>query len=234
MSLSYKSKCFKCEKEGHIADVCRSKKKEQKQKQIIDCSEENPPEEGQDENFVEIQQVQVKAQKEAAMITVRVNGVPTEMEIDTGAAVTILPVGNDKIKPQLTTKQLKSATGQKIDLAGEARVEVRVNGVKKQLTVYLVKENCPALFGRNWQKRLTSHLLHSVREPLNVEERVKKLQEKYADSVFKPGLGKLKTMTAHLQLKENVQPKFCKPRTVPYAVKPKLEAALDKMVEEGN
>lgn len=52
--------------------------------------------------------------------------------------------------------------------------------------------------------------------------------------MFKPGLGELKGMTAHLQLKAEATPKFFKPRIIPYAVKPKLEKALVATVKEGN
>ena len=61
--------------------------------------------------------------------------------------------------------------------------------------------------------------------------KLNKILEKYSESVFKSGLGKLKTITAHLKLKPNVQEKFYKPRAAPFAVRPK---ALDKMVADGN
>ena len=58
------------------------------------------------------------------------------------------------------------------------------------------------------------------------------LLEKYAETVFKPGLGKLKGITASLTIKPDVTPKFCKPRPVPFAVRPKV-GDIEKMVKEG-
>ena len=40
-------------------------------------------------------------------------------------------------------------------------------------------------------------------------------------------------ITVHLQLKQDAQPRFFKPRAVPFAVKPKLEKTLEAMVKEG-
>ena len=48
------------------------------------------------------------------------------------------------------------------------------------------------------------------------------------------GLGKLEGITASLTLKPDINPKFCKPRPVPYALWPKVEETLEKMVKEGN
>ena len=60
------------------------------------------------------------------------------------------------------------------------------------------------------------------------------LLEKYHQTVFRPGLGELREIEAKLKLKPNAQPKFCKPRPVPYAVKVKLGETLERMVIEGN
>ena len=64
--------------------------------------------------------------------------------------------------------------------------------------------------------------------------KLQKLLDKYAEMVFKPGLGKLKGMTAKLMLRPEAVPRFCKPRPMPYALRPKVEATLKKMEKEGN
>ena len=60
------------------------------------------------------------------------------------------------------------------------------------------------------------------------QQNYRHLLEKYAETVFKSGLGKLKGITASLTIKPDVTPKFCKPRPVPFAVRPKVEETLEK------
>ena len=67
-----------------------------------------------------------------------------------------------------------------------------------------------------------------------VPPKLQKLLDKYAKTVFKPGLGKLEGMTAKLMLRPEAVPKFYKPRPMPYAMRPKVEATLAQMVAEGN
>lgn len=61
-----------------------------------------------------------------------------------------IPVADGSIKPLPTIKNLKSDTRQVLKLAGEATVEVQVEGVKKSLELYIAKEDCPAVFGHDW------------------------------------------------------------------------------------
>ena len=126
-------------------------------------------------------------------------------------------------------------------LAGKTTVKAQIGKTTKLLTLYVAKEKCPLLFGKdwiqaffgeNWMSRLTNQVAHSVEE--EVSTKLDKVLQKYTNTVFSAGLGKLKSITDHLRVKPNTQEKFYKPRAVPFAVKPKLEKALDAMVEEGN
>jgi len=51
-------------------------------------------------------------------------------------------------------------------------------------------------------------------------------------AVFDEGLGKISTFEATLQLKPNVNPKFCKARPVPYALQMTVEWELDQLEDE--
>ena len=81
------------------------------------------------------------------------------------------------------------------------------------------------LFGKDWLQRLIN--IHAVSSQ-GVPTKLQILLEKYAETVFKPGLGKLEGITASLTLKPDVNPKFCKSRPVPYALQPKVEETLEK------
>ena len=52
------------------------------------------------------------------------------------------------------------------------------------------------------------------------------------DDLFKPGLGKV-GVTAKLYLKPDEKPKFCRPCTVPYGVKSKVDDKINRQVDEG-
>ncbi len=55
-----------------------------------------------------------------------------------------------------------------------------------------------------------------------------------AEPVFQKGIGTLKGIKANLELKEETSPKFFKARTVPYAIRPKVDAELDNLEKNGN
>ena len=67
---------------------------------------------------------------------------------------------------------------------------------------------------------------------LNSESNLDHLLGKHAE-VFKPELGTLKDFKAILHLKPDATPKFCRGRTVPFALKKPVEVALDSLVEQG-
>ena len=100
--------------------------------------------------------------------------------------------------------------------------------------IYMAKGECPSLFGREWinifigidwlQRLVNINTIIKQGVPMNLQ----KLLDKYAEAVFKPGLGKLKGMTAKLMLRPEAVPRFCKPRPMPYALRPKVEATLEK------
>ena len=53
------------------------------------------------------------------------------------------------------------------------------------------------------------------------------------NSVFTAESGSVKGMKASLTLKENAQPKFCKARPIPYALKERVEKELERLESEG-
>ena len=52
-------------------------------------------------------------------------------------------------------------------------------------------------------------------------------------NLFKPGLGKIDGLSAKLYVKPGAQPKFCRARQVPFAIREKVEHEIDRQVEEG-
>jgi len=86
--------------------------------------------------------------------------------------------------------------------------------------------------GRDWLRhfRLDWAQLHGINWVQS-----HKLDEILAEhpNLFKPGLGKIDGLSAKLYVKPSAQPKFCRARQVPFAIREKVEQEIDQQVEEG-
>ena len=78
------STCYNCQKIGHIARACR-KKRQQKPKTVKLVSTTA----GDDEEF-DLYTIKDSSSKSGILLGIQVGGTPLQMELDTGAAVTIL------------------------------------------------------------------------------------------------------------------------------------------------
>ena len=94
--------------------------------------------------------------------------------------------------------------------------------------IYVANRDCPSLFGQEWintffEKDWLQRLVNiSTIVKQRVPMKLQKLLDKQAETAFKPGLGKLKDMTAKLMLQPEAVPRFCKPKPMPYALRPKV------------
>ncbi|VDI15021.1 Hypothetical predicted protein [Mytilus galloprovincialis] len=101
---------------------------------------------------------------------------------------------------------------------------------------YVVPKGGPPLFGRGWLKHIKLDW-NEIREVHGINQKktgevIKDLQNKYKD-VFKDELGTIKGIKAKLSLKDNSSPKYIKARTVPFSLRAKVEAELDRLEKEG-
>lgn len=167
-------------------------------------------------------------------VYVRVNEKRLKMEIDTGAAVSVISENlykrrfkKEKLMPSNCV--LRTYSKQSLRLMGRISVKVKCNGNKRMLPLLVVKGNGPALLGRDWieQLKLDWSLVNRV-APDNLDD----LCERYSE-VFQPNLGKVTGIKAKLQVVSGAVPNFCKPRPVPYALRDAVEAQLNKMEADG-
>ena len=157
------------------------------------------------------------------------------MELDTGASSSIISqqtfaqIGHIReLKP--STVRPTSYSGHEIKVLGTVDVEVSYEGVQKVLPLLIVEGTGPSLFGRNWLMhfRLNLQSVQQVQQKGDLEL----VLDKY-NLVFEKGLGKLKGTTAKIHIDPQTKPIFCKTRPVPYAIRPKVEAELDRLQREG-
>jgi len=119
-----------------------------------------------------------------------------------------------------------------MDVLGERLVEVEVvyKNQRKKLPLVVVAGAGPTLFGRNWLEHLTINWRQvlSVTCMPTMQTQLQALLKKY-HQVFTDELGTIRDLKASLQVRLDAQPKFCKPRTVPYALRPAVEQELERL-----
>lgn len=180
-------------------------------------------------------------------VTIDINGVAIPMEIDTGAAKTVLGETaykktltgdhskSDKLRP--STDKLQTYTGEVIPILGSTTCAVKYGDFEGTLPVLVVKGNSPSLLGRNWLEeiRLDWNNIFNIRSEISQDPKTSALDEvlhKY-DDIFKDGLGKVRGVQAKLYVDETAKPKYFKPRPVAYSMRDKISSELDRLINEG-
>ena len=93
------------------------------------------------------------------LVKPKVNGITLNMEVDTGASVSIISENTYKkcfqnCKLAKTNVKLKTYTGEKIEVLGQIQVTVKYQDQVCELPLIVVKGNGFPLFGRNWLKEI--------------------------------------------------------------------------------
>ncbi len=85
------------------------------------------------------------------------------------------------------------------------------------------------MLGRKWlaSLKLDWRAIHQVQSSSNLQA----VQDRHGD-LFKEGLGTSKGYTGKIHVKLGATPRFCRARTVPYAMKGKVNEELDRLVRE--
>ncbi len=170
-----------------------------------------------------------------------VNGQPLTMEVDTGAGVSIAPESlmetlQPPVELQKTNIVLKTYTGQPVPVRGSISVDVDYGEQHvRNLKLLVVKGSGPSLLGPDWLSVLRLDWRKNSRVDTcgdTAETRLSELKEKYQE-VFFPALGTITPFQAKLSVKEGASPKFVKARPVPFALRDRVEAELDRLESEG-
>ncbi|PIK46461.1 hypothetical protein BSL78_16671 [Apostichopus japonicus] len=130
-----------------------------------------------------------------------------------------------------TDLTLSTYTGESVEVTGVCDVTVEYENKRYTLPLFTVEgNNRPSLFGRNWlrQIRVNWSSINLVRSNSNLRE----LLETYSD-VFKDELGTFTGEKITISVHPSVTPKFCKSRTVPNAMKEKVERELRRLENDG-
>ena len=257
--------CRRCGKTGHLERRCRSEKKESGAsvpaksgsskpatiRTVCACTSHgcggaSEPEQG---DFLSLDPLSLyllgrPESVDPVMVEVKMNGESVRMEVDTGAAVSVMSQSSyerirDSRQPlRESGLKLKTYTGEIISPQGVAAVDVVYQDQQSQLPITVVEGNVPNLLGRDWlsQLRLRWEELFPLNRRLNVLEDVQgPVAELVAEfpKVFTNELGCLKNFKVNIPVPEGTHPKFCKTRPVPYAMKSRVEEELDRLEKQG-
>ena len=231
--------CHHCHKRGHMRRACKSKSKpasKPKPKSVDNVQDE---EEGEEEEKEEDDSTlnQVKSRKIDAppiMVKVKLDDCLVDMEVDTGASVSL--ISEDTFKSlwpgrtlQPSPVRLRTYLKETIPVVGSTNVNVDYNGQLCGLPLVVVGGSGPALMGRDW----LSHVQLDWRQINQVHNAsLHSLLSRYP-GVFQEGLGTLKGFKARIYVDPETPPRFNPARSVPYALRDKVEKELQRLQEEG-
>ncbi|XP_021378372.1 uncharacterized protein K02A2.6-like [Mizuhopecten yessoensis] len=239
------SECFYCRKKGHIIEKCLTRLAECKGGRVTHSSDRkkqnkvNALEEVDDDDIYPMFRVS-SSNKEPYTVTLSVNGIPLQMEIDTGASKTV--VGEpaferltkcDKVTLKPSNTKLKTYTGEMVPVLGRFEVPVNYGKFDGVLQAEVVKGDNPCLLGRDWLQhiQLDWNEIFSISHDSDnsiIDEIVSK-----HPSVFEPGLSKVRGTKAKIYVDPQEKPLYFKARPTPYALRDKIEHELDRLVAEG-
>ena len=170
--------------------------------------------------------------------TITVNGRPLTMEVDTGAAVSVVSEttfgsireGVTSLELQPTATRLQTYTGEPIQVKGSTVVKVEHYGQALDLPLIVSAGNGPALLGRDWlvALRLDWKSIFTVGNDLTLPKVLASHQD-----VFKEGLGELKGVAAKIHVDPSAKPEFRKANKVPFALRKKVEQELERLLLMG-
>ncbi|GFX19438.1 retrovirus-related Pol polyprotein from transposon 412 [Trichonephila clavipes] len=139
-------------------------------------------------------------------------------------------ISNKQIKP--TNIVFKTYKGDSIIPLGYVTVRVQYKNQKVNLNLYIVKENLDTILGREWLYKIHLDWPAIKAFRAKTEQNLNNLLREYKD-IFDDKLGEINNYEAKLKLRHGVKPIFCRVRTVPFALKGRVENEIDRLEKEG-
>lgn len=245
-----REKCYVCDKIGHIARACRNKNKQrgkpatrkrgkgERPHRAFNVSENNESDESEETFTLACLKSDVLKKVKPLTVELQVDGKPVNFEIDTGCSVSLMNEGmfmdiwKDSEAPKIRPSKikLKTYTGEPVEIVGVADVHVKYKQQEKEMPLVIVKGTGPCLLGRAWLEEIQlqwGEIKLVQLEKMTLQQVLSKHEE-----VFKEELGTLKDTTATLHVPTDASPKFYRPRSVPYALKTKVEEEIDRLLRD--
>jgi len=178
------------------------------------------------------------------IVKVIVNGKVVPFELDSGATCTLISFDtfnrlfSEKYKPELYHSNIKLTTwGQSstLKVLGRFHAEVIYNGISANLPVLVGEQNGPNLLGRNWFHPLQISIQGIYHLSSHGDAHGDDFAPDYMrlPAITGEGTGRYRGPPIHLHLDPNVKPVFHRARPVPFALKTRVDEAIDHNIETG-
>ena len=235
-------KCRVCQRMGHIAKMCKSRgapygtlsprgsPKTNKQPfrngnaGYVDAEFSEPSKDTQDAELFAVS----TPRDTLIILKPTINGVELKMELDTGTTVSL---ASERVWKEVFNKcplgecqaLLRMYTGQRLPVLGQMDVAVEYEDQKVELPLLIVPGDGPALWGRNWLSAIQLNWPYIK----NITQEIEPILSKYSE-LFKEELGTLKGVEIKLSIAKDANPRFKRPRPVPYALHGAVEKDLER------
>ena len=157
--LHIESVCYNCGKKGHIQRTCRQPRKTERGqgRAVRRLTEDNEDEVQDDEEPPKytLQQILSTVNHKPIQVEVSIDGQGITMELDTGAAVSLVSEITYKLlwpKQVLTrsTATLTTYSGEVLKVIGKWEPRVCWNSRTEKVPIVVLNGNGPSLLGRDW------------------------------------------------------------------------------------
>ena len=174
------------------------------------------------------------------MVTVTINNKELPMEVDTGAAFSVISentylstwAADDRPPLRPSTVSLNTYSGEPLVVCGSINVPVVYKQQRKQLSLQVLKFEGPTLLGRDWLKQLILDWkqLNTISQQSN--QHLQRILDDHTE-IFKKELGSLCGVKVQIHVKPQALPRYYRPRPVPYSLRQKVENELQRLQDQG-
>ena len=228
--------CNFCGKKGHIEAACITKQRSSKVNLITTST---------------IKSLTDEVKEPSPSVAVTINNRKFPFLVDTGASCNLLSsstwkkIGTPTLQKD-ETRPLISASNDVIPTSGSVDLDVTVTtedgDANSQILPFTVTDqldilgtnaiNSLQLTIRNNPVKVHVDNIRTIRSHQHLQESCLQICKEFPD-LWKPELGCLKDYSLEVKFKPDVTPRFCKPRTVPFAVQEDLNQAYDVGIAKG-
>uniref|UniRef100_A0A1B6GN85 Reverse transcriptase domain-containing protein n=1 Tax=Cuerna arida TaxID=1464854 RepID=A0A1B6GN85_9HEMI len=175
------------------------------------------------------------------MVELQLDGQSARLEFDTKAAVSTMSLRTfQKLLPKKkllpTNPKLRTYTNEVIEPVGVCNVTVKHGNKSSRGDLYVIPLRVDSIMGREWIRTLDLSWADITCNKVSIDKKntppLNALLTEYAD-IFKDDVGDIPDFRFSLKLKDNTQPIFRRPRSVPYAIISKVEEEIKRLEAAG-